>query len=528
MRKLFILLVVLLLPMGAIAYDFESNGMYYNILSASDRTVSLTYKDENFNSYSGDIVIPSIVKYKEIDFVVENVDYYTFRECKNLKSITLPQGLKGFGTNNVVEGSYISGFNGCGVWDLYVPDVETWLNLDTRWDATPLNPNGSLYVNGELLVDLIIPEGTRFIRYGCFSGCRSLKTVRFSSTVEGVYVFAFQSCPNLEKVVLNEGLQYLTERVFAYCPKLREINLPSSLRSLANCNGFLCGCESLEDPLIVPEGIETIPASAFSGCKKLKEISLPSTLKEICMEAFNGCESLQRITSKSKTPPTCTEYDNNSTIFNGVDKFSCAIYVPKGTKSLYSSATGWKLFFNIMDELTSDDSNNKNNDISVTISSYGSSWSNGYSEYASFSVFNESSDLLLLTSVRMYNYYNSSEVYYSNSTVNSYISANSSYGFTYDNNSGTKVLFEKAWIIELNYLNMTKGGSLITKKVYKPENSMSNNIPLADISDDVTGITPPILRTNKKSREYFDLQGRKVKNPKNGPYIIDGKKVVIK
>ena len=43
----------------------------------------------------------------------------------------------------------------------------------------------------------------------------------------------------------------------------------------------------------------------------------------------------------------------------------------------------------------------------------------------------------------------------------------------------------------------------------------------------VTGINgvPPALQTKS---DYFDLQGRKVNNPKKGIYIEDGRKVLIK
>ena len=52
-----LLLLALLLPATATAYDFEVDGIYYNVTSAF--TVEVTYKDHSFASYSGEVSIPS-------------------------------------------------------------------------------------------------------------------------------------------------------------------------------------------------------------------------------------------------------------------------------------------------------------------------------------------------------------------------------------------------------------------------------------------------------------------------------------
>ena len=57
-------LVTILACMAAIqaqAYDFSEGGIYYNITSETGNTVEVTYKDTNFNYYSGTVTIPSTV-----------------------------------------------------------------------------------------------------------------------------------------------------------------------------------------------------------------------------------------------------------------------------------------------------------------------------------------------------------------------------------------------------------------------------------------------------------------------------------
>ena len=350
-KRILMLIVVVLCCINSSAFDFEANGMYFNIISASDRTVSLTYKDDTFNTYSGDVVIPASVTYNGMEFTVENVDYRTFRDCKDLKSITLPKGLKNFGTINTDWG--VGGFYGCGVWDLYVPDIETWLNLNMSQSANPMNSEGSFYVNGELLEDLVIPDGITKIRVDCFYGCKSLKTATFSSSVRVIDVQAFSECRNLVSVHLNDEITEIGVNAFWECVKLKEINIPQSVRLLGDgANGAVfINCESLESPMVFPEGLETIPSYMFMGCKSLKEVVLPSTLNQIYYGAFNGCISLNSITSNAFEPPFCYEATQGaSTIFENVDKFNCIIKVPAGSKALYAQADGWKQFFNIDDQ----------------------------------------------------------------------------------------------------------------------------------------------------------------------------------
>ena len=58
MKKQLLLLVMILLPMVASGYDFEVNGIYYDIISSTDLTVSIAGGE---NEYSDDLIIPNEV-----------------------------------------------------------------------------------------------------------------------------------------------------------------------------------------------------------------------------------------------------------------------------------------------------------------------------------------------------------------------------------------------------------------------------------------------------------------------------------
>ena len=57
--KLFALAAAMMFALGANAYDFESNGIYYNITGTN--TVEVTTKSQYGGNYSGALTVPSTV-----------------------------------------------------------------------------------------------------------------------------------------------------------------------------------------------------------------------------------------------------------------------------------------------------------------------------------------------------------------------------------------------------------------------------------------------------------------------------------
>ena len=76
-------------------YDFTSNGIYY--LISGNNTVTVTYGYENFNSYSGDVVVPNTVYYNGKTYRVTAIGENAFRTCFNLTSVTLPDNVTEIG-----------------------------------------------------------------------------------------------------------------------------------------------------------------------------------------------------------------------------------------------------------------------------------------------------------------------------------------------------------------------------------------------------------------------------------------------
>ena len=99
-----ILLAILMLLAGisASAYDFQSDGLYYEILSEEGRTLKVTYKDkdsDNRNYVLGDIEIPRRVLYNGKTYNVTSIGEYAFYHCTGLTSVTIPNSVTLIGSS---------------------------------------------------------------------------------------------------------------------------------------------------------------------------------------------------------------------------------------------------------------------------------------------------------------------------------------------------------------------------------------------------------------------------------------------
>ncbi len=125
---------------------------------------------------------------------------------------------------------------------------------------------------------------------------------------------------------------------------LGTINLPTSLTTIADYAFSTCMQMS---NITLPASVSSIGIRAFNYCSSFTSINIPSSVTSIGDGAWYECTGLQSIYCYKSNPLTIT-----TNVFYNVNKSTCTLYVPVGTKSLYQAATGWKDFSKIVEMST--------------------------------------------------------------------------------------------------------------------------------------------------------------------------------
>ena len=188
-RNLLFLLMTLVLPIGACAYDAYINGIYYNF-SGNEAEVT---SSNNPGSYSGILVIPEFVGKDEKTYRVTSIGEDAFLDCRTLTSITIPNYLTHIGSG---------AFYWCkSLTEVHIKDMEAWCKITFgESHSNPLYYAKHLYMNGQEIKDLTIPDSIATINNYAFYNCSDLKTITLPGSITSIGHDAFSWCSSLTDV----------------------------------------------------------------------------------------------------------------------------------------------------------------------------------------------------------------------------------------------------------------------------------------------------------------------------------------
>jgi len=241
----------------------------------------------------------------------------SFADCSRLKTIQIPKTLIDINSN---------AFSNCNnLTDVYITDIAAWCNISGL--SNLMFGDKNIYVNNELLTELVIPEGVVEISSYAFANCSDIVSLEVPSTLKNIDSNAFSACSALHDVYTND--------LIAWCDI-------SGLWELMVDDRELYINNQLATEVVLPEGVTNIRSYAFAGCTSIVSIEISSSVTAIEEAAFKDCENLDSI-KISNVAAWCNISGLSNLMIAGRELYinnqvATEVAIPEGTTNVRSHA----------------------------------------------------------------------------------------------------------------------------------------------------------------------------------------------
>lgn len=259
----------------------------------------------------------SAISVKKLETVVitsGDIEKAAFYYAKNLTCVTLGTGVKTIGAdafdgskklktliiNGKVTEIGASAFSDCEISDIYITDIAMWCRISGVENLMGSGSEKTLYLNGEAITDLVIPDGITAIGTSTFYGVKNLISVTVPTSVISIGKFAFRNCNNLKSITLpfvgaSRTAKNGYDQVFGYIFGYRTASSGVGSGGTYQYEGYYYYIPSSIRTVIISDGATAVAEKAFYRCGNLVNVVLPDSIETIGTSAFEYCDNLESI-----------------------------------------------------------------------------------------------------------------------------------------------------------------------------------------------------------------------------------------
>ncbi len=280
-----------------------------------------TYYLIGYNGTKTDLTLPENINGNNYD-----IYQYAFYNNENITSVKMSDNITGIGDY---------AFCNCNkLQDVYINNIETWCNIDFSGLNNPLYYGANLYLNNELLTNLVIPNTITTIKEYAFYKCYSLESITIPDSVTSIGDYAFYGCSSLTEINFNAtAMEDLSSNNYVFADAGQggsgiTVNIGANVKKIPD---FLY-CPSYQYPSHAPKiasviftensACTTIGYGAFYKCVSLISVAIPDSVTSIDKNAFYGCSSLQDVyISDIKAWCNIDFSDSNNPLYYGANLY---------------------------------------------------------------------------------------------------------------------------------------------------------------------------------------------------------------
>ena len=331
---------------------YEGKSVVYTVISEELKTCSTRAGSSLYspgNNISGDLILPGkpYDSSSESEFTLIRIEDYSFSQNQTMTSIYIPSSVTAIRQNAFRDCSTLAKVEFASI------EALCKMNFYDAYSNPTINRPCSLYIDGEEVKDVVIPNSVTSIGNFAFFNCYSLQSIQFPETLISIGDRSFYNCSNLESVSIPESVREiqngafrltgLNKVEFASIEALCKIKFDNGLLALSNPltvahHLYIDGQEVTEvvipssitelectfdgasyiTSIVLPSNLKKIGNRTFTSCSSLKSINIPSSIQEIGDLAFSGCSALKSVSIPESVNEIASGAFSNCTAFESV------------------------------------------------------------------------------------------------------------------------------------------------------------------------------------------------------------------